>query len=144
MMKKIWEKIAGAQIIRFGIVGVLNTLIGTCVMFFCYNVLHLGYWFSSAMNYVVGSIFSYFANKHFTFQSKDRSDGEIVRFIANISICYLIAYGIAEPLVRNLLEALSWNIEKNIYEQIAMVVGMGLFVVLNFIGQKLIVFKKRK
>lgn len=143
-MKKLWKKIAGTQLIRFGLVGVMNTLIGSGVMFFCYNALHFGYWFSSAMNYIVGSIFSYFANKYFTFQSEERSVREIVRFILNISVCYFVAYGIAEPLVRNFLEIMSWKMDRSIYEQIAMVAGMCLFVVLNFIGQKLLVFRKKR
>ena len=34
-------------------VGVINTLVGTGVMFAAYNLLHLSYWVSSASNYVV-------------------------------------------------------------------------------------------
>ena len=67
-MLKIVKSFLALEIVRFGIVGVLNTLIGTGVMFFAYNALHLGYWISSALNYIVGSIFSYFANKYFTFR----------------------------------------------------------------------------
>ena len=33
-------------------------------MFAAYNLLHLSYWVSSASNYVVGSIVSYFLNKY--------------------------------------------------------------------------------
>lgn len=41
-------------------VGVINTLVGTGVMFAAYNLLHLSYWVSSASNYVVGSIVELF------------------------------------------------------------------------------------
>ena len=54
----------------------MNTLVGTGVMFAAYNLLHLSYWVSSASNYVVGSIVSYFLNKYFTFQNKERSFSE--------------------------------------------------------------------
>ena len=43
---------------KFVLVGIVNTLVGTAVMFAAYNVLHLSYWISSASNYVVGSIVS--------------------------------------------------------------------------------------
>lgn len=36
---------------RFIIVGVINTIVGTGIMFVCYNVFHLSYWISSAANY---------------------------------------------------------------------------------------------
>lgn len=58
---------------KFVLVGIVNTLVGTGVMFAAYNLLHLSYWVSSASNYVVGSIVSYFLNKYFTFQNKEKS-----------------------------------------------------------------------
>ena len=82
------------------LVGVVNTLFGTAIMFVFYNVFHLSYWLSSASNYVFGSILSYFLNKYFTFQSKGSSGKTIGRFVINITICYLCAYGLAKPLVR--------------------------------------------
>jgi hypothetical protein len=50
----------------------------------------------------------------------------------------LIAYGIAKPLVRMILQ----NQSKNIQENGAMLVGMCLFVVLNYLGQRYFAFKK--
>ena len=55
----------------------------------------------------------------------------------------MLAYGIAEPLVRKLGENLKLNLPRNILEQIAMLFGMCFFVVFNFFGQKLFVFKKQ-
>ena len=123
---------------KFVLVGIVNTLVGTGVMFAVYNLLHLSYWVSSASNYVVGSIVSYFLNKYFTFQNKERSWQVVFRFVINISICYAIAYGIAKPLVRMLLSGQSVKSQDNG----AMLVGMGLFVVINYLGQRLFVFKK--
>ena len=54
---------------KFVMVGVINTIIGTTIMFVLYNVAHMSYWVSSASNYFFGSIISYFLNKHFTFSS---------------------------------------------------------------------------
>ena len=53
-------------------VGVINTLVGTGLMFILYNVFSVNYWISSASNYIVGSIVSYFLNKYFTFKNKER------------------------------------------------------------------------
>ena len=53
---EIMKKIVDWVTIKFLIVGVINTLVGTTVMFVAYNLIHLSYWVSSAANYVIGSI----------------------------------------------------------------------------------------
>lgn len=123
---------------RFLLVGVINTIIGTGTMFLAYNLLGLSYWFSSAANYIIGSIVSYVLNKYFTFQNKEQSLKIVWKFILNIACCYLIAYGVAKPLVRIMLSNYSIPIQENG----AMLVGMGLFVVLNYFGQRYFAFKK--
>lgn len=135
-MRSIFKRIDGT-FFRFIIVGVINTLVGTGVMFGCYNLLHQGYWVSSAANYIVGSVVSFFLNKHFTFRNTDKSPMVVLRFIANIAVCYLLAYGIARPLVRFLLTGAGATVQDNG----AMLVGMCLFVVLNYFGQRFFAFK---
>ena len=76
--------------IKFILVGIVNTAVGMGTMFICYNFFHLSYWISSASNYVVGSIVSYFLNKYFTFQNKSKSMKTVVKFIINITVCYLV------------------------------------------------------
>ena len=125
-MKKFFDP----SMLRFLLVGVVNTLFGTAIMFVFYNVFHLSYWLSSASNYVFGSILSYFLNKYFTFQSKG-SNG-------NITICYLCAYGLAKPLVRWALAGMGTTVQDNA----AMLAGMCLFVAFNYCGQRFFVFKK--
>ena len=89
--------------IKFILVGIVNTIVGTGVMFFLYNFCSVNYWIASASNYIVGSIVSYFLNKYFTFKSTERSTRQIVKLIINISVCYFIAYGVAKPVVATLL-----------------------------------------
>lgn len=125
--------------IKFVLVGIVNTVVGTAVMFIAYNVFHLSYWISSAANYVIGSICSYFLNKYFTFQNKEKSPAIILKFIINITVCYLIAYGGAKKLILLLLADFSAKWQDNI----AMVCGMGLFVILNYFGQRFFAFKKK-
>lgn len=123
---------------KFIIVGVINTLFGTAIMFVFYNVFHLSYWISSASNYFFGSILSYFLNKYFTFKSKDNSGKSLVRFVVNITVCYLLAYGGAKPLARWIFSGASASLQDNM----AMLAGMCFFVAFNYIGQRFFVFKK--
>ena len=143
MLGKI-KKLLNGSFIRFGIVGVMNTLIGTGTMFLAYNLLGVGYWGSSALNYIVGSIFSYFANKYFTFRNKGKTKWEIFRFVANISVCYLLAYGLAKPLTNFVIRNLFGSaLPVNLIEQLAMLCGMVFFVVFNYVGQRFFVFTEK-
>lgn len=141
-MKKMLRKIMSLEQSRFIAVGIMNTLIGMAAMFIAYNVFHLGYWMSSAMDYIIGSIFSYFANKHFTFKSGKKSVAEVARFVFNIVVCYFAAYSIAKPVVVSALERTGWSV--SVMEQISMLFGMCIFVVLNYWGQKYFVFRKKE
>ena len=134
------KKFLDITFLKIVLVGVINTIVGTAVMFLCYNAFHCSYWFSSAMNYVIGSIVSYFLNKYFTFQNKERSWKIVAKFIINITICYLAAYGLAKPLVAHVLSGQTVNIQENG----GMLVGMVLFVILNYLGQRFFTFKKRE
>lgn len=125
------------SLVRFIIVGIINTLVGAGVMFFMYNIAGAGYWVSSALNYIVGSIVSYFLNKYFTFRQKQKSLRIVLSFIANICACYLIAYGAARPLVEMMLSGSPTAVTDNI----SMLLGMAVFVGLNYLGQRFIVFK---
>ncbi len=123
---------------RFILVGIVNTLFGTAIMFVFYNVFHFSYWWSSASNYFFGSILSYFLNKSFTFRYGKTDLKSIVRFTVNILVCYLLAYGIAKPVMRYLLSGYSVSIQENV----SMALGMVLFVALNYLGQRFFAFKK--
>ena len=136
-MKKLLAKFLDATFLRFLAVGVINTLVGSGTMYALYNLARCGYWFSSAMNYVVGSIVSYFLNKNFTFRRKSRDLKQLLRFALNIAVCYLIAYRAARPLAAQLLSGASAAVRDNV----AMAFGMCLFVALNYLGQRLFVFR---
>ena len=140
-MISMFKKILSLEQSRFIIVGVMNTIIGTAAMLIAYNIFHLGYWVSSAMDYIIGSIFSYFANKYFTFKSEKKSVSEIIRFAINIVVCYFISYSVAKPVMEFVLKDI--NLSISILEQLSMFFGMGIFIVLNYFGQKFFVFRKK-
>ena len=124
---------------KFVMVGIVNTLIGTTIMFGFYNVFNLNYWISSASNYIIGSLVSYLLNKNFTFRFKEKGYYSLLRFIINILTCYLLAYGIAKPIMHWILS----DFNKTIQENISMLLGMCLFVVFNYLGQRFFAFRKK-
>ena len=127
------------EVIHFGMVGVINTLMGWGIMAILYNLIHLSYYLSSGISYFIGSIFSYHANAKVTFKVEHRDKWLPWRFAVNIIVCYLVAFSVAQPLVKYLLASQPVVIVDNV----AMVVGMCIFIVMNFFGQKLFVFRKK-
>ena len=122
---------------KFLLTGVINTLVGALVMFLLYNLAGCSYWLSSAANYLVGGTVSFFLNKYFTFRNTERSWAQVARFALTVAVCWLLAYGIAKPLTLRLLASASESVQTNV----AMVVGMGLYTVLNYLGQRFFAFK---
>lgn len=125
------------RLAKFLLVGVINTLVGTAIMFGLYNLAHCSYWVSSAANYILTSILSFFLNKYFTFGSREKSVREVVRFAVNIAVCYLLAYGMAKPLCIAVLAGASSVVRDNV----SMLVGMSLFTGFNYLGQRFFAFR---
>lgn len=123
---------------KFLLVGIVNTVVGASIMFIFYNVFHISYWISSASNYFFGSICSYILNKHFTFHNQEHGLAPLIRFTLNILVCYLLAYGIAKPIIHWMLTDFNVTIQENI----SMALGMCFFVFFNYLGQRFFAFKK--
>ena len=130
-MKKLFE----SSLARFLLVGVGNTLLSAVLMFLLEG---LGYWPSTAIAYVAGAVLSFFLNRSFTFHSRETTWRAAVKFALNVAVCWLLAYGLAKPLV---LWALSGR-EVWIQENVAMLVGMCLYTALNYLGQRFFAFRK--
>jgi len=139
-MKGYVMAVIDGKTVKFIIVGIINTLFGTAIMFGLYNLAGCSYWISSAANYLFGSILSFCLNKTFTFQNKDSLKNTVPRFVVNILVCYLLAYGIAKPVTLYVLQGVSVTIQENM----AMFVGMCLFTALNYLGQRYFAFKEKE
>lgn len=129
---------------KFMLVGVLNTVVGNGLMFLLYNLVlpqnDYTYWIATSVSYILASIMSYFLNRHFTFKYTQGGWAVVFRFALNIAVCYLLAYGLAQPLVQRLLRAASDTVRDNV----AMLAGMGLFVCFNYLGQRFFTFREKK
>jgi putative flippase GtrA len=142
-MNPLWQRLRGVidvKLLKFLLVGGINTVVGLGIELFMYNVLLCGVWVSSATNYVLTSILSFFLNKYFTFRSQERSWREVLRFALNIAVCYLLAHGIAVPLMDWLLRGADETLRGNV----TLLTGMCLFTGLNYLGQRFFAFAEKK
>lgn len=123
---------------KFILAGLVNTVVGSGIMFVMYNVFGFSYWASSAANYTVGSALSFFLNKYWTFKVNKWSLFMVISFITVIIISYLIAYKIARMAIYHIFADRGQKLRDNA----AMLTGIFLFTGLNYLGQKFIVFRK--
>ena len=80
---------------------------------------------------------SFFLNKYFTFGNKKWEWAQVWKFIINVTVCYLLGYGLAKPLALRVLAGQAINVQENV----AMLVGMCLYTGLNYLGQRFFAFK---
>ncbi len=120
------------QLLRFGLVGVLNTLVD----FGAYQLLvwlGLHYVLAQCLSYSCGLLNSYFFNSRWTFrQEKKYTQKEFLRFLL-VNLCALV---LSILLLRLCYEVL--GIESNL---IAKGIVTVLVMLVNFIANKLFVFK---
>ena len=135
-MKKFFDP----SMLRFLLVGVVNTLVGAGIMFLLYNLAGCSYWLSSAANYIVGGVVSYFLNKYYPFKNTERSWKQVLRFALNVAACWLLAYGIAKPLALRLLAGFDEKLQTNA----AMLAGLCLYTALNYLGQRFFAFRAKE
>lgn len=146
-MKDFIKQFFDIKFWKFIMVGILNTLVGMGLQFLFFNLCGWGEWLSSIVGYILGSILSYFLNKHFTFKNKEKGIKPVIKFAVNIAVCYGLAYGIAIPLVNwvctvNSVTMFGWTVEK-FAGNASMLIGSCLFVAFNYIGQRFFAFKEK-
>lgn len=122
-----------SQAVRFGAVGVLNTLVDWGLYYALTRWAGLGSLpvLAKSLSYGAGIINSYFWNKYWTFQQRDGSLLSIVPFM----IVSLIALGVNAGVLHLGLEVLS------ITEFASLILATGVTLLWNFLMSKLVIFR---
>lgn len=137
-MKKLLSLI-DVKLLKFIVVGVINTAVDAGLSFILINLTEVGLWCATAIPCALASVLSYFLNKHFTFKNTEKGWRPVFRFALNIAVCYLLAYGLAIPGVQWVLSGTAPALRDNM----AKLAGMGLFVCFNYLGQRLFAFREK-
>ena len=124
------------DVIVYLVFGVLTTAVNYIVYLPCYNVLGLSGSASNAIAWVAAVAFAYLTNKPFVFQSRDWSAKTVIPELTKFVGCR-VGSGVLETAIIFLtVDWLGWN--GNVMKLLTSV----LVVVLNYIGSKLLVFRK--
>jgi putative flippase GtrA len=120
--------------IKFGLVGVLNTAIGWGTFFVLFHFFSFNYVLANTIGNILGFINSFFWNKFWTFKSKDLRYEEMFLFILVFLICLAVQSGILIVFK----EVFKWNV------YLSQIISMVIYTLLNFIGNKWFTFRKAK
>ncbi len=122
------------EIIKYGIVGISNTVVTAVVIWVLLKGLGCSDVISNIIGYVAGVVNSFIWNKRWTFQSKDSWEKSAVRFGIAFGICYLFQLVFLMYLNRVL------PIDPYYNQLIAMV----FYTALNFLFNKYYAFRKEE
>ncbi|SNX68077.1 putative flippase GtrA [Bacillus oleivorans] len=124
---------------RFMLVGIVNTIVGLSVIMLFMNGLGFTYWSSTFIGNSAGAAVSFFLNRGFTFQSDIPCWKGLPRFVCIILISYFLAYYLGQHIVSLMYNRPYLPFSE---ETIAVLLGTGLYTLINYMGQKYIVFPK--
>ncbi len=120
------------QMVKFGAVGVLNTLLTLAVIFLLTKLFRVSDYAANAAGYAVGLANSFVWNKLWTFKSGGRIARESLLFLSVYGVCYLVQLGILALLIEVL----------RLHRDISQLAAMAFYIVLGFLGNKLVTFRK--
>ena len=126
------------DLIMYLVFGVMTTAVNYLVYLPCFNMWGLSASGSNMISWVVSVAFAFLTNKPFVFRSHDWSAKvvwpELVKFVG----CR-VGSGVMETVILFVtVDTLRWN--GNIWKLVTSV----LVVVVNYVGSKLLVFRKSK
>lgn len=126
------------EILVYLIFGVMTTVVNYIVYLPCYNMLGLSASFSNVIAWAVAVIFAFLTNKPFVFQSHDWSAGTVLPELMKFVGTRLGSGGAETVLLLLTVDILGWN--GNVWKLLTSV----LVVILNYIGSKVLVFRKKQ
>ncbi len=127
------------QFIKFGIVGVSNTLISLAVYYIFVFINRELYIAGTVAGFLISTINAYFWNNKFVFKNKDKVNGnDPKRKIIKTYISYGFTLLLGTALIAFQVEVLEFD------EKIAPIINLFITVPINFLLNKLWVYHDKK
>lgn len=151
-MKKKLSKMIDRTFIVYLIIGILNFLFCTALMFVLFNLCGFSDDTAPLVNYGLGSVIWFFAGKYIIFPGQKTSVQQVVRFALEVIACYLLSYYIIARIagfyllqsasVRQLF-SFGGTEPEMIAGNLQMTVGTVAYAIINYFGQRFFVFSSR-
>ena len=131
LVRKYWD------ILSYLVFGVLTTVVNYLIYLQAFNLCGLSAALSNMIAWVGAVIFAFLTNKPFVFHSHDWSAKTVLPELTKFVSCRL-ASGVLETAILLLtVDCLHWN--GNIWKFVTQV----LVILINYVGSKLLVFRKK-
>ncbi len=134
-LKELFKKYE--DILSYLFFGVLTTAVNYAVYLPCYNWLELSSAVSNSVAWVVAVAFAYVTNKPFVFKSHDWSAKTVLPELAKFVGCRVGSWLLETAILFVFVDWL--GMDGNLWKLVTSV----LVVVLNYVGSKLLVFRKK-
>ena len=121
------------QSLRFGAVGIVNTLIGLSAIYALMFFLGAGPAIANVVGYAIGLAVSFALNRVWTFKSTQPIRHVLPRYLITAGVCYLLNLGIVLLCTAHLSANPYW----------AQLVGIGIYTICMFLGCRWYVFIRR-
>lgn len=125
-MKETFQKF-----IKFGIIGVIATIIDYVVMVICKEKIGMTVLWSSFMGFCISLIFNYILNMKYVFSKKEGVKERYV--IAIFLITSLIGLGINQLIIY------IFSYLNNVHYLISKLIATGVVLIWNFVSKKLLI-----
>lgn len=136
-MKKLWNLLQKyREILVYLVFGVLTTVVNYVVYLPCFNLLKLSASVSNVIAWAVAVVFAYLTNKPFVFRSYDWSMKTVLPELTKFVGTRIGSGGLETLILLLAVDIAGWN--GNIWKLVTSI----LVVVLNYVGSKLLVFRK--
>lgn len=119
------------QAVKYGLVGISNTLITALVIAILLKGFGCSDFVSNSLGYIAGVVNSFVWNKKWTFQSEHSWGRSAIRFGIAFAVCYVLQY----CLVLLLNKHTTIDTLYNHY------IGMIFYTAINFVANKLYTFR---
>lgn len=137
----------GIQLLKYAVIGVLNTLI-TLVVFYILNTrLGLSYGISNVVGYIFGVINSFLWNRNWVFKTKNDFRCELLLFVCGFLLCLALQLCVSWIL----LEGFGWkNLPDDIIpffpmqkagQNIVMILAMIFYTLANYAYNRFVTFR---
>ena len=130
------------QIKCFIVIGISATLLDFALYWWWHR--YLTYSAAKALSFLCGSIFAYLLNKFVTFQQKQHSNVEVLKFatLYGSTLVANVAANSSSIAFCKFLFPTIWSNYAHLIILFSFILATGVSTVLNFIGQKFWVFKR--
>ena len=138
------------QLFKYGVIGVMNTLI-TAVSFYLLNTwLGVPYGPANIIGYVLGVINSFIWNRNWVFMNKKNLKRQALLFGCGFIVCWILQGGVSLLLLEGFgwkhlpVDTIPFLPREKAGQNIVMIISMVVYTIANYVYNRTVTFKQNE